>query len=71
MIGYRLLLAQKDLLVGQQFAPDQYFNPVPDINGDYFIFDVEVNDCVSPEFQWVKDLPEAEYIPPIIELWKN
>jgi len=68
MTGYKLTETQRNELVGHEFAPDQYFNPVPDINGDYFIFDVEVNDCVNPEFMWVKDLPEAEYIPPIIEL---
>jgi len=68
IIGHKLTIEQKDLLIGQWFAPDQYFNPVPDINGDYFIFDIEVNNCINPEFMWVKDLPEAEYIPPIIEL---
>lgn len=68
MIGYKLTIEEKELLVGEQFAPDQYFNPVPDINGVYFIFEGEVNGCVNPEFMWVKDLPEAEYVPPIVEI---
>ena len=67
MIGYKLETQQRNLLVGQQFAPDQYFNPVPDIDGVYFIFEGEVEGCVNEEFMWVKELPTAEYIPPIIK----
>ena len=62
MMGYKLTIEQKDLLVGQEFAPNQYFNPVPDVHGDYFIFEGEVNGCVNPEFMWVKELPQAEYV---------
>lgn len=68
MIGYKLNTQQKDLLIGNEFAPNQYFNPVPDINGDYFIFDGEVEGCVNEDFMWVKELPQAEYVPPINEL---
>ena len=68
MIGYKLNIQQKDLLIGNEFAPNQYFNPVPDINGDYFIFDGEVNGCVNEDFMWVKELPTEEYVPPINEL---
>ena len=67
MTGYKLTTEQNDLLVGQQFAPDQYFNPVPNIDGVYFIFEGEVNGCVNEEFMWVKELPTAEYVPPIIK----
>ncbi len=67
MFGYKLETQQKDLLVGQQFAPDQFFNPVPDIDGVYFIFEGEVNGCTNEEFMWVKELPEAEYVPPAVE----
>ena len=67
MIGYKLTTEQRDELVGQQFAPDQYFNPVADIDGVYFIFEGEVNGCTKEEFMWVKELPTAEYVPPIIK----
>jgi hypothetical protein len=67
MMGYKLDTQQRDELVGQQFAPDSYFNPVPDIDGVYFIFEGEVDNCVNEEFMWVKELPEAEYVPPIVE----
>lgn len=65
MTGYKLTETQRNLLIGQQFAPDQYFNPVPDINGDYFIFDGEVNGCTNEDYMWVKDLLSSEYIQPI------
>jgi hypothetical protein len=67
MIGYKLTNKQKELLSGASFAPDQYFNPVPDIDGVYFIFEGEVEGCTNEEFLWVKELPEAEYVPPIIK----
>ncbi len=67
MIGYKLTLIQKELLSGAAFAPDQYFNPVPDIDGVFFIFEGEVNGCTNEDFMWVKELPTAEYVPPIIK----
>ena len=70
MIGYKLTTQQTDDLKGQWYAPDSYFNPVKDINGKYFIFSEEVNQCVNPDFMWVKDLPEAEYVPPIVKMPK-
>lgn len=65
MTGFKLTIEQKDLLVEQEFAPNQYFNPVPDVHGDYFIFECEVNGCVNSEFMWVKELPQAEYVAPL------
>jgi hypothetical protein len=67
MFGYKLDTQQRNELVGQQFAPTQYFNPVPNIEGVYFIFDGEVDNCVNEEFMWVKELPQAEYVPPTFD----
>jgi hypothetical protein len=39
MIGYKLTNTQANDLIGQSFAPDQYFNPIQDINGIYIIFE--------------------------------
>lgn len=64
MIGYKLTNTQANDLIGQSFAQDQYFNPIQDINGIYFIFEQEVNECINPLFLWVKDLPKAEYVAP-------
>jgi hypothetical protein len=65
MIGYKLTNEQAQDLFGQWYAPDQYFNPVQDIDGVYFIFDGEVDECVNQNFMWVKTLQPSEYVPPI------
>jgi hypothetical protein len=58
---------QKELLVGQTFAPYSYFNPIQDINDDWVISLQEIEYCTNGEFQWVKELPLIEFIPKIIE----
>ena len=55
--------AEKDSLVGQQYAPDSYFNPIQDINDNWIISIEEMEFCVNPEFLWVKDLPLIDYVP--------
>lgn len=54
---------QKDSLVGQLYDEDSYFNPIQDINDNWIISIEEMDFCVNPEFQWVKDLPLIEYVP--------
>ena len=69
MIGFKLTETQANLLRGNEFAPNQYFNPVQDINGDWFIFEGEVNGHITvEEFFWVRDLEPSEYVPPINEI---
>lgn len=68
MIGYKLTVEQAKGLENQEFSESQFFNPVPDIDGVFFIFEGEVNGCTNEDFMWVKDLPKAEYIPPINNL---
>ena len=69
MIGFKLTETQANLLRGNEFAPNQYFNPVQDINGDWFIFEGEVNGHITVEdFFWVRDLEPSEYVPPINEM---
>lgn len=55
--------AEKDSLVGQQYAPDSYFNPIQDLYDQWVISIEEMDFCVNPEFQWVKDLPLIPYEP--------
>jgi hypothetical protein len=55
--------SQKNELVGQLYDEDSYFNPIQDANDDWIISIEEIDQCVTPEFQWVKDLPLIEYIP--------
>ena len=54
---------QKDSLVGQQYAPDSYFNPIQDDFDQWVISTEEIQYNVNPDFIWVKDLPLIEYIP--------
>ena len=62
MVGL-LTVEQKDSLVGHLYAPDSYFNPIQDINNNWIISVEEMEQCVNPDFMWVKDLPLIEYIP--------
>ena len=48
---------QKDELVGQLFAPDSLFNPLQDIDDNWIISVEEIEQTITPEFMWVKDLP--------------
>jgi len=58
-----LTQVQKDELVGQSYAPDSYFNPIEDADNNWVISQEEMNQCVNPDFMWVKDLPLIEYKP--------
>lgn len=62
---YRLTEIQANQLRGKEFAPDSFFNPVQDENGNWFISNEEVNQCVNSEFDWVKSLEEGQYTPPV------
>jgi hypothetical protein len=55
--------SQKDSLVGQLYDDDSYFNPIQDIEDNWIISVEEMEFCVNPEFQWVKDLPLIDYKP--------
>jgi len=65
-----LTTEQKDLLDKQEFTTRGYFNPVQDVNEDWVISEVEVNECINSDFMWVKDLVLTDWlgphIPPII-----
>lgn len=58
-----LTVEQKDLLIGQMYAPDSYFNPIQDANDNWIISVEEMEYCVNPEFMWVKDLELIKYEP--------
>jgi hypothetical protein len=54
---------EKDSLVGQQYAPDSYFNPIQDLNDNWIISIEEIDFCTNPLFDWVKTLPLINYEP--------
>lgn len=51
-----LTLEQKELLVGQLYTNDSYFNPIQDNSDNWIISIQEIEYCDNPEFMWVKDL---------------
>ena len=54
---------QKNEIVGQLYAPDSYFNPIQDLNLNWIISVEEMEQTVTPEFLWVKDLDLIPYEP--------
>lgn len=51
---------QKEKLTGKEFVPDNFFNPIQDINGNWVISEEEVD---QSSLSWVKNLPKIEYEP--------
>ena len=65
---------QKDELVGQEYAPDSFFNPIQD-NADNWVISIEEMEyCVNPNYMWVKDLDLILYVPkesPLVPVDEN
>jgi hypothetical protein len=51
---------QAEQLKGIEFAPDNYFNPIQDADGNFIISLEEVEQTT---IDWVKTLPRIEYKP--------
>ena len=53
-----LTIEQKDLLVGQLFDDDSFFNPILDGNEpqNWIISIEEIEQNLYPEFMWIRDL---------------
>lgn len=62
----QLTIVQKDQLVGQTWDGVQYFNPIQDADGNWFISNEEVNGCTT--IAWLSTLPEIDYNPVITQL---
>ena len=58
-----LTIEQKDLLIGQEYAQDSFFNPLQDNNDNWVISIEEMEYCTNEKFSWVKDLPLIVYVP--------
>jgi len=57
---YQLTTEQADSLIGVEFMPDNIFNPIQDVDGNWIISQEEVN---QTKIEWVKELPQIEYNP--------
>jgi hypothetical protein len=71
----KLTIEQKDLLIGEVWGyENQIFNPVLDVNGNWFISNEEVNGCTLDQAQligcdsWLLTLPEIDYNPIIVDI---
>lgn len=56
---------QKELLIGNIYTDDSYFNPIQDIDDNWIISFEERDYLTNNEFIWVKNLPIIEYKPKI------
>ena len=66
MIGFKLTPEEAASINGKMFNKNTAFNPVPDINGDMYIFEGENGDFIEFEdFFWIRDLNPSEFVPPI------
>lgn len=65
LMVYSITEAQADSLRMQEFAPDQYYWPVQDCNGNWLITEEEVSQTVFSQWLWVKNLPQMEYCEPV------
>lgn len=57
---YLLSEEQAALLIGLEFIPDNYFNPIKDANNNFIISIEEVEQC---DIEWVKSLQLIDYLP--------
>lgn len=56
MKSYKITPQEKEQLTGEKIPNGAFYNPVQDINGDWFIFEEEYKQCGLGV--------EAEFIPP-------
>ena len=56
--------AQKDELVGQEWEPLSYFNPVQDCYNEWVISEEEVEGNVNMSVPWVNELPLIDWCQP-------
>ena len=62
-----LTTEQKDILNKQEFITRGFFNPVQDVNQDWVISEVEVNECINSDFMWVKELVLTDWLGPYVQ----
>lgn len=60
---YKINIGQKTAIDKTSFARGEFFHPVQDINGNWFISEVEMNSVVKNN-EW-KNTMETEYVPPV------
>jgi hypothetical protein len=69
MVGIKLTIEQKNAIQGVFYNENTFFNCVQDINNDWFLFLSESDkaELVNTNFDYLLNLTEFEYVPPVIE----
>ena len=65
---YKITIEQKNALVGVKLNSDTYFNPVRDINGDWFISIEEIEQNENIDINFLDTLVETNFTPPNYEI---
>lgn len=65
---HQLTYEEAQSLVGIQFMPDNYFNPIMDADGNHII---SIEEVEQSSLDWVKFLPLITYNPIISDLWQE
>ena len=63
-----LTVEQKDLLVGQLFDEDSYFNPIQDDNNNWIISIEEIEQNINQKIDWLQDLEMILFVPKINQM---
>jgi len=63
-----LTIEQKDLLLGQQYATDSYFNPIQDLDNNWVISTEEIEQNTNENFNWLTNLELIEYKPKEVKI---
>ena len=58
-----LTIEQKEMLIGQLYNIDSFFNPIQDNFDNWIISIQEINSCNNYNLLWVKDLELIIYVP--------
>jgi hypothetical protein len=61
-----LTLEQKEDIQYKLFAPDSYFHAVLDGNDNWIITQQQMDNCINPDYLWVKELPLIDWVEPEI-----
>ena len=69
MIVYQLTQEQMESIQGVFFLPNTFFNCVQDANEIYcmHISEIEKEEIVGTQWEWILSLPEAEWVPPTFD----
>lgn len=60
-----LSIEKKDLLMGQLFDEDSYFNPIQDESDNWIVSIEEIEQNINREFDWLRDLELIIFVPKV------